>query len=646
MKKKSSLTTRYSNSAQEKHRALLQELEETKEKLKESKIIIQDTEELTGIGQWWWDVNSGEVKWSEAVYKIFGLNPKNFTPQIDSILKLSAPWPEDNQRAQELIQKATKERKKGYYEQRFLRPDKSTGHYYSTFRGKYNEKGELIELIGTVQDITLRKEMEISLRESREHLETTLHSIGDGVISTDNKGNISQMNPVAEQLCGWKLKDAQGKSVTEIFKIVNAKTRKRVPDPVKASLRKKDIVTLADHTVLIAKNKKEYKIADSVAPIKNKKGEIQGAVLVFSDVTEKYAIQEEIAKNAKRLSLAMDSFNIVVWDWDPLHNIANWSIRASKMFGMKIQNRSVVTSAEIFKTIHPDDLESLMEAIKNACNRDCEEGAKFRIIRPDGSIRVLYSRMSPIALEGHTKLVIVTTDITEENKLDQLKSNFVSVASHQLRTPLTAIRWFREMILDNAEKEPLTEKQSRHLMKIEESSSRMLELVDDLLQVSRLNNKSLELSPIKYDILETTKKLICQIESKSKEKKQKIELSCKLRKRTVWADRTLTEQVIQNLSLNAVKYSPNKSKIKIEITGGKKYIKWSITDQGIGIPEEDKSKVFQKFFRSKEASESKADGSGLGLYISKSIIELSGGELDFSSVHKKGSTFWFTLPRK
>ena len=118
---------------------------------------------MAHIGNWWWDVKTGEVEWSEEVYKIFKLESKKFTPHIDSIMKLSAPWPEDNKRNEELIQKATKDHSQGSYEQRFLRPDKSVGYYFSTFQGKYDESGKLVAIVGTVQDITERKKAEEKL---------------------------------------------------------------------------------------------------------------------------------------------------------------------------------------------------------------------------------------------------------------------------------------------------------------------------------------------------------------------------------------------------------------------------------------------------------------------------------------------------
>jgi len=132
------------------------------EALSESEKKLREAQKMAHLGHWIWDVKTGKVEWSEEVFKIFQLDPDSFTPRIDSILDLS-PWPEDHERDRELIQKATESHEAGSYEQRFLRPDKSTGYYFSSFRGKYDDNGNLVAIIGTVQDITERKRTEIEI---------------------------------------------------------------------------------------------------------------------------------------------------------------------------------------------------------------------------------------------------------------------------------------------------------------------------------------------------------------------------------------------------------------------------------------------------------------------------------------------------
>jgi PAS domain S-box-containing protein len=132
---------------------------QAEESLRESERKLREAQKMAHLGFWSWDIQTGDVVWSEEVFKIFGLDPKEFTPHIDSILAFS-PWPEDNQRDKELINKAIETHSPGSYEQKFLRPDQSIGHYYSTFQGNYDDNGNLISIVGTVLDITERKHAE------------------------------------------------------------------------------------------------------------------------------------------------------------------------------------------------------------------------------------------------------------------------------------------------------------------------------------------------------------------------------------------------------------------------------------------------------------------------------------------------------
>jgi PAS domain S-box-containing protein len=146
------------------------ERKHVEESLRESERRLREAQEMAHLGFWFWDVKTGYVEWSDEVFKIFWLDPKKFTPQIDSILALS-PWEEENNRDKELINKAINSHSPGSYEQKFLRPDKSIGYYYSTFQGNYNEKGDVISIVGTVLDITERKVAESEIKELNEDLE-------------------------------------------------------------------------------------------------------------------------------------------------------------------------------------------------------------------------------------------------------------------------------------------------------------------------------------------------------------------------------------------------------------------------------------------------------------------------------------------
>jgi diguanylate cyclase (GGDEF)-like protein/PAS domain S-box-containing protein len=155
-------------------------------------------------------------------------------------------------------------------------------------------------MMSMIRDITARKQAEEELRNSEENLAITLQSIGDAVIATDTHGKITRMNPVAEQLTGWPLTEAIGQPLNKVFHIINADTREPARNPAELVMEHGNVVGLANHTALIARDGKEYQISDSAAPIRDNAGKIRGVVLVFSDVTEKYLAVEALHKADER----------------------------------------------------------------------------------------------------------------------------------------------------------------------------------------------------------------------------------------------------------------------------------------------------------------------------------------------------------
>ncbi len=170
--------------------------------LRESERRLSEAQKMAQLGHWIWDVKTGSVEWSEEVFNIFHLDPKEFTPRINSILALS-PWPEDHERDKELIRRALETHEKGTYEQRFLRPDKSIGYYHSTFQGKYDNGGNLIFMVGTVLDITARKQAEEALVSSEKKYRELHESLRDAYVRTDMAGDILEFNTAYLEMLGY-----------------------------------------------------------------------------------------------------------------------------------------------------------------------------------------------------------------------------------------------------------------------------------------------------------------------------------------------------------------------------------------------------------------------------------------------------------
>lgn len=241
----------------------------------------------------------------------------------------------------------------------------------------------------------------------------------------------------------------------------------------------------------------------------------------------------------------------------------------------------------------------------------------------------------------------IERDITREKEIDKVKSEFISVASHQLRTPLTGIKWFCELLMSQKVGK-LSAKQMNYLSQVDESNERMIRLINELLDVSHIE------TGLKFAIEKKTSNIIDVIRKVIKDeainfpmKKMNITLDISCPAQLVLDfDQDKIYQVFSNLINNSIKYSGTHKKIIVGLKQLNDQVQFFVKDFGYGIPEKQKNRVFQKFFRADNIATISTDGSGLGLYIAKGIVEAHGGTMWFESEEGNGAIFYFTLPLK
>lgn len=220
------------------------------------------------------------------------------------------------------------------------------------------------------------------------------------------------------------------------------------------------------------------------------------------------------------------------------------------------------------------------------------------------------------------------------------KSEFVSIVSHQLRSPLTAIKWQMELLL-NKEKEPQSK---AYLETINDNNNRMIKLVNDLLEVNRIENNLLVLQPTSISLIDLTEKEIANYSLFARASNVALSFTPDKTLPAVYADDMRIRWVVENLMDNAIRYSKPQTTVAVAATRKGKSILWSITNHGVDISKVDARRLFQKFFRAENSVKLRTEGSGLGLFVAKSIVEASGGEIGYKSDNIDASTFWFTLP--
>jgi PAS domain S-box-containing protein len=271
------------------------------------------------------------------------------------------------------------------------------------------------------------------------------------------------------------------------------------------------------------------------------------------------------------------------------------------------------------------------------------------LVRKDGT-RVDVSDSAAPVFDERKKIigcVIVFRDVSHERQIDKAKTEFVSLASHQLRTPLSAIGWYTELLM-SGDAGKLTKEQQEYASEVYNANKRMVELVNSLLNVSRIDLGTFMVEPKEVDIVKTAKSMLAELKPTIIKKKIKIKEDYEKSLPMIMADPKLTQIIFQNLLSNAVKYTDPEGTVSVSIHKDSKNdaIQIDISDTGYGIPKNQQDNIFTKLFRADNVRVKQTEGTGLGMYIVKAIIDQAKGKIWFESEENKGTTFHVLLPLK
>lgn len=485
------------------------------------------------------------------------------------------------------------------------------------------------------------------LRTNHTLFRTSLESIGDAVILTDREHLVMFMNPVAERLTGKKLSDVRCSPLLSVLSI-EGDSLGNFSHALTDVLHGKRSWESKGHSRLVSGDGSVHFVEMSCGPIRIENGNM-GLVIVLKDVGLVQAAQASLTQSEERLRLATDVSELGIWEVNLLTGLVARNKNHDKIFGQQeLLPKWEIRDYEA--RIHPEDLETVKLLIQTAI-RDCQSFARtFRILRQDRSIRwVSATGKVECGTDGKPMRMIGTImDVTEKkNSEDMLhealfyRDEFLSIASHELKTPLTSLKLQSQMFqrhLERNDREAFSPDRIKRFMgEADKQVSRLTRLVDDMLDISRIRTGRLSISPEKVEIAAVVKDVV----ERMKPHFPSLEIGS-FEGGEVFCDRLRIEQVITNILNNALRYGKGRP-VKVDLRRDGDHVSIAVTDNGMGIPDEFRDKIFTRFQRAVPASE--VSGLGLGLYISKQIVEAHQGKISVESALDQGSCFTVKIPR-
>jgi PAS domain S-box-containing protein len=511
----------------------------------------------------------------------------------------------------------------------------------------------LIAMILILENRVSRK-----LRESEEWLSTTLRSIGDAVIATDDRGCVKYLNPVAAELTGWSTTDARTRRLDEVFNIIAEDTRQPVESPVIRVLREGSVVGLANHTLLVRRDGTRFPIEDSGAPIKDRNGVIHGVVLVFKDASVQRAAEARLAASEERLRLAIEVAGLGTWDRDLATGELVWNEQLYRMMGF--EPGTPLTREIARSVVLAEDVEMVLSTDRRALETRTPYQLEYRIRRAnDGQERwVAVLGRYIYDDEGRaTRALGIVTDVTERRRLEQrvrqtqkldALGTLAGGIAHDFNNILSILRG--NLLLIEADL-PADHPIAPAISEMSRACSRARDLVRQILTFGRQQEQDRKVISLS-EVIEEALRLL----------RSTVPASIQIRSHvapdspTVLADASQVHQVVMNLGINAsqaigrgagiidVELEPVHADAMLashspDLHEGD-YVRLRIRDDGVGMTRDVLERIFEPFFTTKP----QGMGTGLGLAVVRGIVKSHDGAITVYSEPGKGTQFHVYFP--
>lgn len=380
--------------------------------------------------------------------------------------------------------------------------------------------------------------------------------------------------------------------------------------------------------------------------LKHKNEQLQEAHLVAAKLNNE--LEDKVKERTSELLMSREHFKfladnipVIVWTAKPDGNYDYYNQRWFEYTGKTFDESKGWGWQSV---VHPDDLSPSLIAWNNSLKTGEPFKVEDRKMGQDGIYRWHLGHALPFKNDKN-KIIAwfgICTDIDDQKKAMQKKDEFISVASHELKTPVTSLKGFTQILQMTFEKEE-NAMANNLLPKMNHQIDKLTNLINDLLDVTKVNSGQLRLEEEKFNFNDLVMETVEEVQRTTQTHKIETKLAAP---ETIFGDKNRIAQVIINLLSNAIKYSPNADKVIVSSARTDGQIKLTVQDFGIGIPQSQQPKLFTRFFRVNDDKTNTYPGLGLGLYITNEIIKRHRGAIEFTSEEGKGSTFSFTLPVK
>ncbi len=606
------------------------------------------------MGTWDWDILTGVVTWSEYVELIFGLQKGEFKGTYEAYLDLILP--EDVRVVQQAISAALAGEMEAYeVEHRIVWPDGSI-HWLEGKGQVYRDKaGHPIRMMGTVTDITERKQAEEKLRKWAHIFE---HAEWGIVIGDPVSGILELMNPAFARMHGYTVEELIGTPITDIFA---PESRAEVPEYIRLTHQKGHHTFESEH---LRKDGTIFPVLIDATAVKDEDGNILYRVVNVQDITERKCAELELRSSREVLARAQKMAHLGSWEWDMVTNEVRWSEEMFRIHGITSE-QFAGTLDYALQVIHPDDRERIQQGVQRVIEERISFPAEYRIVRPDQTVRTVIGEGYLITDDDGNPLRLIGTclDITEikeaevalkayserleemvEERTQELREaqeqlvrqeklavlgQLAGGVGHELRNPLGVISnavYFLQMVLTEADE---TVKEYLEII-----ASRMHEaerIVSDLLNLSRIKPAQREEIAVSALVTEV-------LARHPSPEAVTVTTDIPPNLPPLFVDPQQIRQALANLVTNAYQAMPDGGELSIRAAGNDKQVYLSLTDTGCGMSPETTAKIFEPLFTTK------AKGIGLGLAVSKNLVEVNGGSIKVESIEGRGSIFTVILP--